>query len=106
MILRSDLTVGKTFDVTVAANDQREKAQTKARAASDSIKGPSLVFSSLTHIEGEITVDKREKDYQIVRLQEVTVGCKASSRRGGYRGLEVLARRGGLDPIARHGFRG
>ena len=43
----------------------------KARAASDSYKGPSLEFWSLTHNEGEITVDKREKEisnYEITTI--------------------------------------
>lgn len=40
------------------------------------IKEPSLEFCSLTHTEGEFTVDKREKEFQIVRLQQVTESCK------------------------------
>lgn len=36
ILLRSYLTVGKTFGVTVAANDQREKAREFTHAASDS----------------------------------------------------------------------
>jgi hypothetical protein len=59
----------KTFDVTVAANDQREKAQYLREPLLTGINGPSLKFCSLTHNEGEITVDKREEEFQIIRLQ-------------------------------------
>ena len=68
--LRSYLTVGfSTFGVTVAANDQREKAQKKLEPLLTVFKGPSLELGSLTHTEGEITVDKRGMEFQIVRLQ-------------------------------------
>ena len=59
-----------TFDVTVAANDQRKKAQKSNKAASDSvfIVLPSN-FDRLPHNESEITVDKRAEEFQMIRLQ-------------------------------------
>ena len=59
-----------TFDVTVAANDQRKKAQKSNKAASDSV---FIVLPSnsdrLPHNESEITVDKRAEEFQMIRLQ-------------------------------------
>jgi hypothetical protein len=52
----------KTFDVTVAANFQREKAgETTPEPLLTVINGPSLKFSPPAHDEGEITVDKTRK---------------------------------------------
>jgi hypothetical protein len=66
----------KTFDVTVAANYQREKAgETTPEPLLTVFSGPSLKFSPLTHNEGEITVDRREKEFQIIRLQYFTESC-------------------------------